>query len=421
VRSSSVVNDVEVASRESAVFARQTHARNAPATSTTPGMTTRLLDFHGRKIGLIGLVEKEWLVTLATLEPEDIEYEDFSPCARRLATQLKERQGAEAVIALTHMRMPNDQLLAHEAPEVDLILGGHDHHYEVHPEGPHGTYVLNSGTDFRDLTELRLEFTEGPGQRPLRVLAARHVEVDSAVEEEPQMRALVEKCQSEVSAMMEEVLGETAVDLDCRFASIRTRETNVGNFVADVIRRALKTDLAVLNSGTLRADAIIEKGPFKMRDLVNLLPMPDELCILLLPGGKVMEVLENSVSQYPRLEGRFAQVSGVSFTFDAAKPSGARVLRDSVRIGGETLELKRSYKICTKDYLRQGKDGYDVFRDAVCLADGEQTGILRTVVQDAFQAGHAAHGAGRILLLFERGSLPLLLLPCSAHAHEGAA
>eukprot|EP00913_Durusdinium_trenchii_P018925 g17783.t1 len=45
-------------------------------------------------------------------------------------------------------------------PEVDVILAGHDHHYDVKPVGPHGTYVLKSGTDFRDITVLNLEFTD---------------------------------------------------------------------------------------------------------------------------------------------------------------------------------------------------------------------------------------------------------------------
>ena len=34
------------------------------------------------------------------------------------------------MIALTHMRTPNDIRLAENVPEVDLILGGHDHVYE---------------------------------------------------------------------------------------------------------------------------------------------------------------------------------------------------------------------------------------------------------------------------------------------------
>jgi len=35
------------------------------------------------------------------------------------------------VIALTHMRWPNDVHLAENAPEIDLILGGHDHDYLI--------------------------------------------------------------------------------------------------------------------------------------------------------------------------------------------------------------------------------------------------------------------------------------------------
>ena len=40
-------------------------------------------------------------------------------------------QGADYVIALTHMRMPNDIRLAENVDSIDLILGGHDHDYEV--------------------------------------------------------------------------------------------------------------------------------------------------------------------------------------------------------------------------------------------------------------------------------------------------
>lgn len=356
------------------------------------GLTTRMLDFHGRKIGLIGLVEKEWLVTLATIDPDDVEYEDFCPCARRLATQLKTQQGAEIVIALTHMRVPNDELLAHEIAEVDIILGGHDHHYDVKPVGPHGTYVLKSGTDFRDMTELRLLFTDDGTAKPFKVLQHTHVEIFSSITEDPEVSVFVEECESKVRDAMNKVVGETAVDLDCRFSSIRTMETNIGNFITDVMLKGMKADLAVLNSGTLRADAIIEAGPIRMRDLVNILPMLDELCLLQLTGEQILQVLENSVSQYPRLEGRFAQVSGVTFTFDAKGSPGSRVLRDTVKIGGAALEHQRCYKLCTKDYLRQGKDGYDVFRDAVCLADGEQAGILPSMVREHFKAIEALNG-----------------------------
>ncbi|CAE7536874.1 mggB [Symbiodinium pilosum] len=199
-----------------------------------------------------------------------------------------------------------------------------------------------------------------------------------------EMKGFVDGCMAKLGAAMDQVVGATAVDLDSRFASIRTKETNIGNFVTDVMRHALKADVAMLNSGTLRADAVIEQGEIKVRDLVNLLPMLDELCLLQLSGAQVLEALENSVSQYPRLEGRFAQVSGVSFQFDAAKPPNHRIVDGSVRIGTDLLDLEKNYKLCTKDYLRQGKDGYDVFREGICLADGETAGILPSLVRDCF-------------------------------------
>ena len=43
------------------------------------------------QIGLIGLVEWEWLVTLATIEPEDLEYTDFVDCARQLLPALQDQ------------------------------------------------------------------------------------------------------------------------------------------------------------------------------------------------------------------------------------------------------------------------------------------------------------------------------------------
>ena len=53
---------------------------------------------------------------------------------------------------------------------------------------------------------------------------------------------------------MDEVLGEFSVDIDGRFSSIRTGETNLGNFICDVILAATNADVAILNSGTLRSD-----------------------------------------------------------------------------------------------------------------------------------------------------------------------
>eukprot|EP00929_Paragymnodinium_shiwhaense_P036825 TRINITY_DN19699_c0_g1_i1.p1 TRINITY_DN19699_c0_g1~~TRINITY_DN19699_c0_g1_i1.p1 ORF type:complete len:1477 (+),score=286.27 TRINITY_DN19699_c0_g1_i1:96-4526(+) len=347
------------------------------------GEMSLIREVGGRKIGYIGLVEQEWMVTLGAINPEDIEYEDFCTCGRWLARDLRS-QGAELVIALTHMRMPNDYLLASEVEEIDIIFGGHDHHYECAPYGPYGTYILNSGTDFRDMTELRITFGQGESSKAFKVTSTQHVEITADIPEDVEMRDMVMQCQLTVGKSMEEVIGQSAVDLDSRFASIRTAETNIGNFVADVMRQRLDSDVAIINSGTLRADCIIQAGAFRMKDLVSLLPMMGELCVLRLSGADLLNVLQNSVSQYPRFEGRFLQVSGVQFTFDAEKPGGQRVLPDTVCVNNELLDLAGYYSVCTTDYLRAGKDGFDVLKTAACLRDGEQAGVLPTVMRSFF-------------------------------------
>lgn len=60
------------------------------------------------------------------------------------------------MIALTHMRTPNDIKLAENCEDIDLILGGHDHVYEV--QQVNGRYVVKSGTDFRQFSKITVNF-----------------------------------------------------------------------------------------------------------------------------------------------------------------------------------------------------------------------------------------------------------------------
>ena len=56
----------------------------------------------------------------------------------------------------------------------------------------------------------------------------------------------------------------------------------------------------------------------------------------------------------------FFQVSGISFAFDGEKPAGQRIDPAYIKIGDEYLNPERTYRMVTKAYLANGKDGYDV-------------------------------------------------------------
>eukprot|EP01116_Phalansterium_solitarium_P025118 TRINITY_DN9466_c0_g1_i2.p1 TRINITY_DN9466_c0_g1~~TRINITY_DN9466_c0_g1_i2.p1 ORF type:complete len:387 (-),score=135.66 TRINITY_DN9466_c0_g1_i2:117-1277(-) len=143
---------------------------------------------NGVKIGVLGVIEEEWLETL-TIERSAIKYRDFIQVAREMATFLKMEHRCQAVIALTHMRYPNDEKLAASVPEVDLILGGHDHFYQV--EQCSGTQIAKAGDDFHYLIAIQAEVDMAPvtkaANRPLKVLSLEQVPITSDLAEDPDM------------------------------------------------------------------------------------------------------------------------------------------------------------------------------------------------------------------------------------------
>lgn len=74
----------------------------------------------------------------------------------------------------------------------------------------------------------------------------------------------------------------------------------------------------------------------------------------------MLAALENGVSQYPKLEGRFPQVAGIQFAFNPNSPPGERIYKDVVKIGDEYVDEEATYRLVTKAYMRHGKDGYDM-------------------------------------------------------------
>jgi len=349
---------------------------------------TCMLDWQGKKIGLMGLVEVDWLATLSTVDPDDVEFLDYVEEGKKLCKELRS-QGADYIIALTHMRWPNDTRLAENVEDIDLILGGHDHDFIVRLIN--GKYVIKSGTDFRNFALVTLSFPDDPKDKVKVSVEEREVTKD--IEEDETIKRIVDEYTEIVGGKMESVMGHIYSDLDGRFSSIRHHETNLGNFMTDIMLAANNCDIALLNSGSLRSDAIHLAGEFKVKDLMAILPMPTTLCVLQVTGRQLLEVLENSVSKYPALEGRFAQLAGVFFTFDPKKPAGERIVRDSVKMEeGAPLDPDKAYKLCTTSYIAEGHDGYDVFKDCPVLVSEEDGPQLSTIVKNHFTSVSIASG-----------------------------
>nr|CAI5831330.1 unnamed protein product [Callosobruchus analis] len=345
------------------------------------GRITHVVEWAGRQIGLVGLVEKGWLDTLGTVNPNETTFLDFVEAGQKLAAQLKQ-EGCDYVIALTHMRLPNDTKLAENCEEIDLILGGHDHIYDVRQVN--GKYIIKSGTDFRQFSKITVDFGKCSTDSP--EVTVEEMNVTSQIPEDAKLKEVLDKYTTIIESKMDDVLGVFAVPLDGRFTAIRTAESNLGNWVCDVVLAATGADLVILNSGTLRSDQVHPAGDFTMRDLTNVIPLRDPLVVLKVSGQTIVDALENAVSKYPNLEGRFPQVAGISFAFDPSKSPGQRVDPNFIRIGDEYLKLDSWYHLATKCFLHEGRDGYTMLKNAEVLVPEGECPELGLAIQNHFQA-----------------------------------
>lgn len=416
-----------------------------------------ILEQSGLRIGLIGLVEKEWIQTIPSFPPE-LTYYDFVEVARDLSRQLRDPNGphhVDLVIALTHMRVPNDIKLARSCKdEIDLILGGHDHFYYVSKSidivGDHWTReknlddvgfdpeseedddeqgsvrVVKSGTDFREFSLLKIEVEENSGKKYIKDMSAERIVIDSSITPDEKTEQLVQDVANVVSQKTGTAIGYTTVPLDGRSMSVRTEETNLGNLTADLMMMYYRNmhspaEIGFCVGGTIRNDSVIEPGEITFGDILTAFPFLDPVVVIRITGRQLWDALENSVSEYPKQEGRFPQLAGIRLEWNPNAPSGNRVRRVyTVRhhnIGSnlkdsngrrrsltfphmadrkekynpdnmDELDFEREYVVATRNYLIGGYDGYTAFKvpeDKIVV--DEEMGVLVSTLYRKFFLG----------------------------------
>ena len=196
------------------------------------------------------------------------------------------------------------------------------------------------------------------------MFVAERVYVTETFQPDPDAKAHVDNCEAELEKKLDKVGCICTVPLDARFSRVRTEETVIGNWISDITRIYMATDIALLNGGGLRANRVHEPGPIKLKFLAELMPLNDKIVQVNVPGRLLIGLIENSLSLYPKYEGRFPVVSGLQFEFDPEKPPGSRVIEDSFRdVYDELIDPDKIYSVATPFFLAEGKDGFGNFKD----------------------------------------------------------
>ncbi|MCI0489035.1 MAG: 5'-nucleotidase C-terminal domain-containing protein [Blastocatellia bacterium] len=363
-------------------------------------------EMGGVRVAVFGLLLAE---TSSMSKPgTDVRFEDPIAVGRRLSRRLRQ-QGADLIIALTHLPMREDKRLAAEA-DIDLIVGGHEHELLESLAGR--TLILKMGSDARNLGRMDLHMTRDRRSRRYRLESIdwKAIPVDDKLKEDPAVAAVVAPYEKQLNESLSEKIGETTVQLEARAAVVRRGESNLGNYLADSYRQALSSDIALVNSGGIRSDATYGPGDITKKDVLTILPFENTLVKVKITGEHLKRLLENGVSEAGNEDGRFPQVSGFSFTYDASQPVGSRVT--DVEVGGNPMEPDKAYTMAVSAYLLGGGDGYD-FRGAGVLVKPEEGPVEPDVVMEAIKkAGTISPKVeGRIKSARATNQTSIILLP----------
>jgi 2',3'-cyclic-nucleotide 2'-phosphodiesterase (5'-nucleotidase family) len=305
-------------------------------------------------VGLIGVVTEE---TPVATHPRNVSGLRFLPAFETVEKWLREMKArADIVIVLSHIGHTQDRLLAERVKGIDVIVGGHSHTRLMKPVQVGDTVIVQAWEHGKALGVLDLAIRNGK----LAGYDGRLEEVrPQAGGEDPEILAIVDTYRNRMDAVLNARIGEAEVDLEGE--QVRLQETNLGNFVADVLRQAAKSDIALINGGTIRTS--IRRGEIRVKDVYTVLPFDNYTVAIRLKGKQIAEALEYGVSGVEDEAGRFPQIAGLTFAYAPAAPKGRRVRE--ILVAGRPLDHNREYTVATNDFLAVGGDGYLAFAEAV--------------------------------------------------------
>jgi 2',3'-cyclic-nucleotide 2'-phosphodiesterase (5'-nucleotidase family) len=355
-----------------------TNVLGPDGTILPPLGSTLMLERGGFKIGFLGLLTPE-TEELSTPGP-GVGFAPFMDVAREAAAALKE-DGADLVVALTHLDFADDRRLLQEVRAVDIVLGGHDHDPITFFEG--GKLLIKAGYDahFLAAVDITLDRVKRGEQEAVVWSPGWRYLPTAGVAPEPTIKAKVDEYNAKLDAELLVAVGTTAVELDSTRETVRTKESNVGNLIADAIRESVGADVAIANGGGIRGDRTYAAGTTLTRkDILTELPFGNVTVLVEISGADLLAALENGVSQVEDKAGRFPQVSGMSFTYDMARPAGSRIV--SVKIGDAELDPAKTYKLATNDYVLGGGDGYSSLAKGKTVIDASGAKLMASMVID---------------------------------------
>jgi 5'-nucleotidase len=407
-------------------------ALDALKSGTKQAKNYTIIDRGGVKIGIVGSNTPE---TIEQVFPGNLDYKDatganktivINPGVAGVNAAIAEAKaaGAEIVIAVLHQGWLENadgvakglfNTLASQIKGAAAIYGGHSHQTfaSMIPGSPRVAptvlgQVRAAGVEYTR-TQICMRGGKVVGQSIQHVLKAAAATINTGVvstvtTQDVTAAAMVKKYKDQLSAKLDVKIGQVSGTFPRGGSPAveRSGETPMGNYIADLMRAKYKTDFAIQNGGGIRDTfpaktyipantALVRTGTgpldVTLGDAFTVFPFGNQLATTVVTGENLWKALENGVGGNFPGDGRFPQVSGFKYSFDASKPIGSRIVEVTKLDGTAIAKDSKEYTLTTLDFLIYGGDGYaNVFTPSKAKVQG----ALLDLFVDALKADMAA-------------------------------
>lgn len=343
------------------------------------------------KVGFFAMLST-WLFSVTRKTDELTVLTDTEGIAREMVADLR-AQGADVIVMLSNLSEGENRHLAESVPGIHAIVGrGVSEKEEVQLQlvqgpGDWTTALAWGGSRGKFLGKLVL--TTEKGRLLWDRTSWRLLNVTPKIPPNPEVMRIAAEYESKLNGSLERAVGFFESPVDAQKRTLRVREMPLGDFMADGLRWRFKTDVGLVNGGSLRGDRIFPAGEVSEKNLTEILPFGNGIEVVTVTGAQLRHIMELSASAlivegehfdpaFRVPDGGFLQISGLKVVYDlrekaASFDSGGRLLswgnrlkRILVQKDGEWREVDdgAKYTVAVNSWIAGGGDRYFVFEGA---------------------------------------------------------
>ena len=319
-------------------------------------------------------------VTLDSKQQPYVAYEDFMQRAEVMNQELSRK--VDLIIPITHLDVADDVKLAKQINNFPLIMGGHDHDNMRLMVG--STVIAKADANAKTAFVHTLKFD---ARERTYIVYSELVKIDKNIAEDEIVKTRVDNWKK----IAENDLGKKGFHpdnavaffsspVDGRESTVRNNQCELGQMITNAIKNACskKVDAAILNSGSIRVDDLLQ-GNLTEYDIIRILPYPSKILEVEMTGALLKKILETH--EQKQGDGAFLQLNGIEFD----EPSL------TYKIGNRMLIADSNYVIGMNDFLLAGHDYKFLTR--------ETEGIINIVEADPKDLKDLKHDLRRAVIV----------------------